>query len=95
MMSDATATEEEATAAPTGELTELARLEIRIGKIVEVRERAAGWQAPHFVISFSCFSRVVFHLSTSMCVFLTLQQQYDIKRISFVSHCLLVLGIRV
>ncbi len=39
MMSDATAeagmAQEEA-AAPTGELTELARLEIRIGKIVEV-----------------------------------------------------------
>lgn len=38
MMSDSatTATEEEAPAAPAGELTELARLEIRIGKIVEV-----------------------------------------------------------
>ncbi|CAM9162820.1 unnamed protein product [Ectocarpus sp. 6 AP-2014] len=37
MMSDAAVTEEEAAAAaPTGELTELARLEIRIGKIVEI-----------------------------------------------------------
>lgn len=39
MMSDATAeagTAEEEAPAPTGELTELARLEIRIGKIVEV-----------------------------------------------------------
>ena len=39
MMSDATAeagVEEEAAVAPTGELTELARLEIRTGKIVEV-----------------------------------------------------------
>lgn len=40
MMSDAAVTEEEAAAAaPTGELTELARLEIRIGKIVQVK----GW----------------------------------------------------
>lgn len=39
MMSDSATTateEEEAPAAPAGELTELARLEIRIGKIVEV-----------------------------------------------------------
>ncbi|CAM9820696.1 unnamed protein product [Pylaiella littoralis] len=37
MMSDATTTEEEEAAAPpSGELTELARLEIRIGKIVEI-----------------------------------------------------------
>eukprot|EP00752_Nemacystus_decipiens_P008530 g7619.t1 len=39
MMSDTTAeagVDEEAAAAPTGELTELARLEIRIGKIVEI-----------------------------------------------------------
>lgn len=45
MMSDATAeagVEEEAAAAPTGELTELARLEVRIGKIVEVRRLRGG-----------------------------------------------------
>lgn len=41
MMSDTTATDEaEVEAAPKGELTELARLEIRIGKIVEVRRWA-------------------------------------------------------
>lgn len=39
MMSDTAATDEaEVEAAPVGELTELARLEMRIGKIVEVSE---------------------------------------------------------
>lgn len=38
MMSDTAATDEAGVeAAPVGELTELARLEMRIGKIVEVR----------------------------------------------------------
>lgn len=51
MMSDATATEaEEAPAAPTGELTELARLEIRIGKIVEVKTKRDDGHIHHIIL---------------------------------------------
>jgi leucyl aminopeptidase (aminopeptidase T) len=37
MSTEVEGAEAEAPAAPTGELTELARLEIRVGKIVEVK----------------------------------------------------------
>lgn len=54
-MSDTTVTgEPEVEAAPVGELTELARLEIRIGKIVEVGETPEGILERFLVVAQIC-----------------------------------------
>jgi hypothetical protein len=47
MSTEVEGAEAEASAAPTGELTELARLEIRVGKIVEVKHAREAMTVHH------------------------------------------------